>query len=75
MLIGIGGDMAPFDFVFTRSKGHFCKKNNIVWLLKTVDHRAFIFHMLIGLGENTISDVFMFTRSRVKVTWITFVTH
>jgi len=29
--------------------------------------------MLIGLGENTISDIFKFTRLKVKVTWITFV--
>jgi len=31
--------------------------------------------MLIGLGENTISDVFKFNRSKAKVTWVTFVTN
>ena len=45
----------------------------MVWLLKTVDCRAFIFHMLIGLGENMITDVFKFTRPKVKVTWVIFV--
>jgi len=82
MLIGIGGDMTPFDFEFTRSKSKvtrftFVKKNMLTWflLLKTVYHRAFIFHMLIGLGENMISDVFKFTRSKVKVRCVTFVSN
>jgi len=30
-------------------------------------------HMLVGLGETTISDVFKFTRPKVKVTCVTFV--
>ena len=30
-------------------------------------------HMVIGLGENKIPDVFKFTRSKVKVKWVTFV--
>ena len=30
--------------------------------------------MLVGVGENTIPDVFEFIRSTVKVTWVTFVT-
>jgi len=29
--------------------------------------------MLIGLGENTIPDMFKFIRSKVKVTLVTFV--
>ena len=41
--------------------------------LRTVYHRAFIFHMLIDLGENTMPDVLKFTMSKVKVTWVTFV--
>jgi len=28
---------------------------------------------MVGLGENTLSNVFKFTRSKVKVTWVTFV--
>jgi len=44
----------------------------MVFALKTVYLRAFIFHMLISLGENPISDVFTFTRSTVKVTYIMY---
>jgi len=36
-------------------------------------NKAFIFHMLIGLGDNTILDSFKLTRSKVKVRWGTFV--
>ena len=35
--------------------------------------QSFIFHMLIGLGEDTCPGVFKFTKSKVKVTWFTFV--
>jgi len=42
-------------------------------ILRTVYHRVFLFSMLIGLGDNTSPDVFKFTRSKVKVTWVTFV--
>ena len=54
--------------------GHFCKKVNMVVLiiLRTMHHRALIFHMLVGLGKNMIPDVFKFARSKVKVTWVTF---
>ena len=38
---------------------------------KTVYHKAFIIHMLIGLGENKSTGVFKFTWSKVKVTWVT----
>jgi len=34
-------------------------------------HRAFIFHMLIGLGEDENPSYFGFTRSKVKVTSVT----
>jgi len=49
--------------VLTRSKGK----------VTTVTFIAFIFHLLIGLGDNTIPDLFKFTRSKVKVVWVTFV--
>ena len=52
----------------------FVKEVNMVLLIfKTVYHKAFIFHMLFGLGENMSPGVFKFTRSKVKVTWVTFV--
>jgi len=69
--------MTLFDFEFTRSKGKvtrvaFAKKCRQSWflliILRTVYHRAFIFHVMIGLGEITIPYVFNFTRSKVKVT-------
>jgi len=34
--------------------------------------QRFHIHMLIGLGENTLCDVFKFTRSKVKVTCVIF---
>ena len=40
--------------------------------LRTVYQRVFMFHVLICLGENRIPDVFKFTRSKVKVTWVIF---
>jgi len=41
-------------------------------LLKTIYHRAIIFHMLIGLGKDKTPINIWFTRSKVKVTWVTF---
>ena len=35
-------------------------------------HSAFIFYMLIGLGEDKTPIDFVFTRSKVKVTMVTF---
>ena len=56
-------------------KGHFCKiKKN--WLpliiLRTVYHRAFIFHMFIGLGKDMTSIDFGFTWSKVRITTVLF---
>jgi len=39
----------------------------LLLILRTVYHKAFIFHMLIGLGENKSPGVFKITRSKVKV--------
>ena len=41
--------------------------------LETILDRAFIFHMLIGLGKDKNPIDFGFTRSKVKVTSETFV--
>ena len=41
--------------------------------MKTIYHRAFIYHVLIGLGENKNLIDFGFTGSKVKVTSVTFV--
>jgi len=73
MLIGLGRDMTHIDTELIRSKVKvrritFVKKWFLLIILRTVYHRAFIFHMLIGLGEDMSPDVFMFTRSNVKVT-------
>jgi len=43
-------------------------------MLKTIYHRAFIFHMLIGLGKDKTPINIGFIRSKVKVTWVTFFT-
>jgi len=32
-----------------------------------------LLNFTFGIGENTIPVVFKFTRSKVKVTWVTFV--
>ena len=37
-------------------------------MLRTVYHKAFIFHTEIGFGENKSPSVFKFTRPKVKVT-------
>jgi len=42
-------------------------------MLRTVYHRAFIFHKQNGLGEDKNPFDFGFTRSKVKVTRVTFV--
>jgi len=42
-------------------------------ILRTVYHRAFIFHMLIGPGETLTPMDFVFFMGRVKVTLVTFV--
>jgi len=41
-------------------------------ILRTVHHKALIFHMLIGLGQDRSSDCLKFTRSKVKVAWVNF---
>jgi len=41
-------------------------------ILRTICHRAFIFHMQIGLGKDKHTINFRFTRSKVKVTRVTF---
>jgi len=57
--------------------GHFCK-NKIKWfppiILRTINHRAFKFHMLTGLGgKDMICIGFRFTKSKVKAIRIIFV--
>jgi len=42
-------------------------------ILRTVYHRGFIFHILIGLGEGLTSIHFVLFRSKVKVTKVIFV--
>ena len=41
--------------------------------LQNIDHRSFIFHMLIGLSEDKTPIDFVFTRSKSKITRVTFV--
>jgi len=41
--------------------------------LENIFHRAFIYHVLIGLGENKSLIDFGFTGSKVMVTSVTFV--
>jgi len=43
------------------------------YLLWNIDHRAFKFHMLIGLGKGMTTFDFELTRSKVKVTMVLFV--
>jgi len=56
--------------------GYFCK-NKIKWfpliILRTVYQRAFIFRMLISLGEDMTPIDLGFTRLKVKVTRFLFV--
>jgi len=78
VLIGLSGDKTPTDFGITRSKGKVsrvtfkkkCKDGFLLIALRTVYHKAFIFHMLIVLGENKSPGVFKLTRPKVKVTWV-----
>jgi len=55
MLIGLGEDMTPYEFEFTRLKVKVtrvtCKHGFPLFLIifKTIYHRAFIFHMLMIL--------------------------
>jgi len=61
------------DFVFTRSKVKvtrtvsFCKKWFSVNFLRTIDHRAIIFHMLVGRGEDKTPIDFVYTMLKYKV--------
>ena len=43
------------------------------FLLRTIDHRAFKFHMQIGIGEDMTAIDVVFTRSKGNVTIIPFV--
>ena len=71
MLIDLDGDMTPIDNEVIRSK---VKVRRItVVLLRTVCHRAFIFHMIIGPGECLTPIDFVYFGGRVKVTRVTFV--
>jgi len=45
----------------------------LVIILRTVYHRDFTFHMLIGLAKGLNPIYFMFLTSKVKVTRVTFV--
>ena len=47
-------------------KGPFCKKWFPLIFLRSIYHRAIIFHMLIGLGEDMTLTDFRFTRLKVK---------
>jgi len=56
VLIGLSEDKTPIAFGFTRSKGKvtrvtfvkLCKHGFMLIILRTVCHKAFTFHMLIG---------------------------
>jgi len=61
MLIGLGKDMIPIDFGFTRSKVKvtrvlFVKQWFPLIILRNIYHRAIIFHLLIGLDAMTPYD-------------------
>ena len=77
MLIGRCEVITPIDFEFTRSKG---KVTRVTFVKKCVNmdfahylenwlSRAFIFHMPIGLDDNTSLDNFKFSRSKAKDIW------
>jgi len=53
------------------SVGWSVDQNSFLIILRTVDYRVFIFHMLIGLGEEKTHIDFEFTGS--KVTRVTYV--
>ena len=77
MLIGFGKNMTCIDLRFTRSKVKvtrvfFCEKRCLVIFLRTIHHRAFIFHKLIGLGKDMTPIDFGFTSLKVKVTKVTY---
>ena len=79
-LIGLGKAMTPFYFRFTRLKVKGTRitfKNMYTWflfvILRTIYHKAFIFHMLIGLDRDLTHIDIGVIRSKVKVRRITFV--
>ena len=71
-------DMTSIDFRFTGSKVKVTRitcytmyKEFSLIILRTIYHRAFIVHVLIGLGGDMTFDDFI--KSKVKVTMVTFV--
>jgi len=78
MLIGPGEGLTPFDIMFFRSRIKvtrvtFVKKKWFPLIfLRTIYHRAFIFHVL---WEGKTPIHFGFTMSKVKVTMVIFVTN
>jgi len=64
-LIGLHEDMAPFDIEVIRPKVKvrlitFVIKVFFLNILRTIYHRAFIFHMLIGPGKGLTPIDFVF---------------
>jgi len=51
-----------------RHKGHLLKQFPLIFL-RTLYHRAFISHLLIGLGKDMTLFEFELIRSKVKVTF------
>ena len=70
----IGEGMTPIDLVFTcqRSMSEILLNKWNIILLIILKTQLFIFHMLIGLGKDMFPIDFEFTRSKVKVTWVTY---
>jgi len=65
MLVGLDGNMTPIDIEVIREKVKvrritFVKKWFPLIILRTVYHRGFIFHMLIGPGEGLTPFDFVF---------------
>ena len=75
MLNGLGEDMPLLIMCSicqrSRSQGSLEKTKFSLIILRTINHRAFIFHMLIGLMKDMTPVDFVFTRSKVKVTRVT----
>jgi len=82
MLIGVGGDMTPIDFGFTRlkvkvarvtCKNNWEKKHCFFIIMRIIYHRAVIFQMSICLNKDMTSIDFELIRSKVMVIRVTFV--